>query len=109
MAKLGVHQCHKNKQDFCECELVSQEVIDIIKSIKSLGGEPKLERLTWSKLKCKQCGHANMLTQCIYGEAPGGKDPGYTCNAESDFAICPKCGHWAMIWDAFRTIPGQEI
>ena len=61
-----------------------------------------------ARLVCKECQHAGLLTMPIVGPAPGDEQGGY-CNAEEDFAICPSCGHWAVIFIRLPPKVGDSI
>lgn len=104
------HVCHIGEDGYCDCRDISP--IGLEKSRKTL---PEIGILTLEevgrelkpgRLVCRACGHRGILTDDISGASP--RMPGYSCNNELDFAICPRCCHWAIV-DPFNTQIGTRV
>lgn len=107
-----VHVCNLHKGKWCDCQDVPPKILR-----KARGALEELRTRTLKGVKnslkpanlfCKECQHAGMLMRPIFGRAPG-DNVGYACNAEEDFAICPNCGHCAVISSPFTLKAGSKI
>jgi hypothetical protein len=107
-----VHKCHMDGDGYCDCEDVSSIILkkagETLPELNGFTLEEVKETLSSGQLICKECGHYGMLTKSIADAAPEGPR-GYACNYESDFVICPKCCHWAVIDDPFHITPGTLV
>ena len=106
------HNCRIGIDGYCNCSDVPVEILkaarELVPELNKLSFEEIKAQFSFGKLICKCCGHRGILTDDIAGEAPG-YPKGYHCNNETDFAICPQCGHWTLIEDPSHTQLGAEI
>jgi ribosomal protein S27AE len=107
-----VHVCKMLNKKWCDCQDIPSKILktarDTLNELKKRPLKQIKDGLSRSNLFCRECGHAGVLTRPIYGCAPGDTN-GLACNAEEDFAICPNCGHWAVISNPFTLRPGSKI
>jgi len=60
-----------------------------------------------AKLICKICEHRGLFTYNIHGTVQGLW--GFTHNCETDFAICPNCYHWTLLYEPYRLKEGVVV
>jgi hypothetical protein len=105
------HACSVKENGYCDCQNVPLVVLrraqEVLPELACLVLWQVKKNLIPSDLVCRECGHLGMLVDDIFNEAPG--VPGYACNNEADFAICPRCCHWTVISNPMRTPRGARV